>query len=1121
MKRTTGVLVAVLALFGMAMMWNFRGPATTSASSLERPHSNTASVAPPNTDRALSSPEPLPTATPKKAKGGTQSKSEPRANSVESEASKSSSNGDGDDEDPDLPSGAGNIDKESYLRQRAGHLAMLRGVTPGQPFDASLRIKAIKEMDQQEAQISGRNSFLGKLASFLGLAPTSVGVTWTEIGPMPLPSGANTFSGRTTAIAVHPTNANIAYVGTAQGGLYRTLDGGTNWTQLFESAQSLAIGAVAIAPSDTSIVYVGTGESNLSADSFFGVGLYRINNAETTADLTGPINPLVASTGINAFTGRAISKVLIDPSNPDKIFVSTTSGNSGNPSGGTVSVPAPRGIYRSFNATSASPSFTKLVVTTIPGDERAIIDMVLEPENPDNLICTVLGATSNSPNEGGVYRTQNASAASPTFSQTLPIFNDATATVESQRAELAINKVGGVVTVLVASGEAAPAPCGPAQAGLLRKSIDGGATWSSPLAGGNAFCGGQCFYNIALAIDPTNANNILLGGNVASSVSGNPCSRRIARSADGGTSFTNTPSTTHADSHVVVYAPSNPSIAYLGNDGGIFKSSDAGATWISLNNTQFSATQFQSLALHPIDREFMIGGTQDNGTELRRPDATWVMSDGGDGGYALIDQNATDTTNVTMYHTFFNNSSQIGFARSTNGSSWPNRFGCVSSGSSFTPNGITCSDLVLFYAPMALGPGNPNTLYFGTDRLYRSTDRGVTMSVVSQAPFTSPTSALTTIAISPQDDNVRIVGTRTGRVFATTTGANPLTEVTGASFTGSRAVGRAVIDPNNPNIAYVTFGGYGVTAGRHVWKTTNLGGGAATWVESGNGIPDVPVNAFVVDPQDSNNLFAGTDIGVYNSTDGGANWTPYGTGLPRVAVFDIAIQNPSRILRIATHGRGIWEITVTGTPAPSPSPTPTPTPPANDNFANRQVLPGCSGTVNSSNVNATREPGEPSHDPLGSNGGGSLWYQWTAPVTGSVNFTTAGSDYDTVLAVYTGDSFGSFNVIQKNDDVQDGIIRTSTITFTANAGTIYKIAVDGWNGERGNVALNWTQSGCTAAGYTVSGRVADGVDRGLAAKRTAKFAFTKSSPPPVSTCAARCPVMKSLPAPASIASPPV
>jgi hypothetical protein len=244
-------------------------------------------------------------------------------------------------------------------------------------------------------------------------------------------------------------------------------------------------------------------------------------------------------------------------------------------------------------------------------------------------------------------------------------------------------------------------------------------------------------------------------------------------------------------------------------------------------------------------------------------------------------------------------------------------YGCGFGG---IPNGITCpASAILFYAPMARGPGNPNTIYFGSDRLYRSADIGVTMPPVSQVLISGQ--AITTIAVAPTNDNARIVGVRNGHVFATTTGANPIPDVTNAGMPqpdpadtqGRRPVGRAIFDPTDANTAYVAFGGYGVTAGHHVWKTTNLAGGAATWFAAGTGIPDVPVNALAVDPAHPEILYAGTDIGVFVTYNGGVSWAPYSNGLPRVAVFDLGFFNGSeKVLRAATHGRGIWEITPTG-----------------------------------------------------------------------------------------------------------------------------------------------------------------------------------------------------------------
>ncbi len=147
------------------------------------------------------------------------------------------------------------------------------------------------------------------------------------------------------------------------------------------------------------------------------------------------------------------------------------------------------------------------------------------------------------------------------------------------------------------------------------------------------------------------------------------------------------------------------------------------------------------------------------------------------------------------------------------------------------------------------------------------------------------------------------------------------------------------------------------------------------------------------------------------------------------------------------------------TVAPPPPPPPPPAP-ANNDFANAQVIAGCSGSVNGTNIGANKQSGEQSHSPDGDAGGGSVWYHWQAPSNGSVTINTEGSTYDTLLAVYTGNSVNG-TAIAKNDDVDIGVILHSQVTFTASAGTVYKIAVDGWGGDAGSIELNWTQSSCT------------------------------------------------------------
>ncbi len=849
-----------------------------------------------------------------------------------------------DTDSADLPSFfKGLIDTEDYLRMRNAHNRRLRGLMDPS-FQPWRRNGAIYSTQQREQQLqdavatgSGDPAFVGPLApnTSAPIIPASLLAPWTPLGPSPIPNGQTTgvsqaVSGRVTVIAVHPTNENIVYVGTAQGGLYRSLNGGATWTPLTDNALSLAIGSIAIDPLDPTTLVVGTGEGNLSADSFFGVGVYVIKNADTTPQLLGPFNKDGANTDI--FTGRAITRVLVSPTDDNIVFVATTSGIGGIgadsiPSVITANLPS-RGLYRSTNFMSATPTFTKITVQPANAGNRGITDIVFGA-TPNILLAGVNGFSTGG-NDGGIWRTTNAFDPVPTFTNQV-VVGTAAATIQIR---LASNTVNGVTTILAATGEApATTPASPGNGsncgapGWVRRSTDGGVTFGLGLIQTSGFCNSQCFYDMAPAMDPTNSNIIYLGGSANADV--NPpratCRSNVLTRTLDGTNFSRIDTGLHADTHAVAVAPSNPNVVYFGSDGGVWRSSNQGTTWSSINTAGFNATQFQSIAVHPTDRNFSIGGTQDNGTPFLHPDGTWTRADFGDGGFALIDQSATDTTNVTMYHTYFNQTNNlIGFGRvTTTANAQDNGWGFLGCNGTVANNGFRCADTVLFYAPMTLGPGTPNTLYFGTDRLYRSINRGFTMTLVSQGPFQAGV-AVSAIGVSPQNDNVRIVGLRNGGIFATTTGANPLANVRSAAMP-AKYVSRAVIDPNNPNTAYVAFSGFGI-AGQQIWKTTNLNANPPTWTSAALGLPDVPFNGFVIDPLNSNMLYAGSDIGVFVSSDGGNTWNPFGTGLPRVAVFDMAFQGPNRLVRIATHGRGAWEnsaakaqalVTVAASPSPS------------------------------------------------------------------------------------------------------------------------------------------------------------------------------------------------------------
>ena len=184
------------------------------------------------------------------------------------------------DDDPDLPTGLGTpLDKAEYLRQREDFLSQrFDGATPQQIADGLA--EGLRQLRRQKSL----------------QAPFLSATSWTSIGPYPIPNGQTTttstaISGRVTAIVVHPTNPDLVYIGLAQGGVWRSVNGGLNWTPLFDDQATLAIGALALAPSNPEILYVGTGEPNGGADCYFGLGLYRIENASTTANVYGPFNP--------------------------------------------------------------------------------------------------------------------------------------------------------------------------------------------------------------------------------------------------------------------------------------------------------------------------------------------------------------------------------------------------------------------------------------------------------------------------------------------------------------------------------------------------------------------------------------------------------------------------------------------------------------------------------------------------------------------------------------------------------------------------------------------------------------------------------------------------------------
>jgi hypothetical protein len=298
-----------------------------------------------------------------------------------------------------------------------------------------------------------------------------------------------------------------------------------------------------------------------------------------------------------------------------------------------------------------------------------------------------------------------------------------------------------------------------------------------------------------------------------------------------------------------------------------------------------------------VDYQFpnrYYGGTQDNGTNrtLTGNLNDWQPIFGGDGFYVLVDP----SNNNYVYA----ESQYGGFGRSTNGG---NNF-------DYGLNGVSGSDRFNWSTPFIIDPSNPTKLYIGSNRVYRSTNRAVSWTPISPDLTNGPPSGnqvygtITTIASAPSDTNVVYVGTDDGNVWVTLSGGTSWTKI--STSLPVRWITRVAVDPDNAMTAYVTLSGYRYDEYLpHVFRTTDAG---ISWLDISSNLPDAPVNDIIVDPDSTERLFVGTDVGVFVSDNLGSIWNYLGEYLPNAPVTDLLLHNPTRTLIAATYGRSMYSI---------------------------------------------------------------------------------------------------------------------------------------------------------------------------------------------------------------------
>ena len=632
--------------------------------------------------------------------------------------------------------------QEWFYRQRA---------YPHVYIPARAHQRALKQLEQKVAEEEATRA---RLAAF---APAS-NPSWTFIGPQPIqtPYTAPIVSGRVTALAIDPGNVNTVYLGGAQGGIWKTTDGGTNWAPLTDTQPSIAIGSIALDPSNSSVIYVGTGEENFSGDSYYGAGILKsTNSGNNWTQLCGPFCGPVASDSYYG-GGAHIGGLAVHPTNGQILLAA-------------VALLFQDGVYRSINGGNSWAQ----VLSGNPGNS-----VLFDPTN-GNVAYASLGNAFSGGTEGVFKSTnggQNWMPANGTGANVLNLTN-------AGRVVLAMAS-SSPTTLYVAIVDV--------NTGALLgfyKTTDGATNWMR-LNSTPDYCTPQCGYDNVIAVQPTNPNVVFAGGAFTTT---------LVRSLDGGTTWTTLQSAQnfgflHADMHALAFFP-NGNTLYLGNDGGAYVTTQITATTPAFTalNSNLGLTQFYpGLSMHPTNANIAIGGTQDNGTVLYAGAVTWNNVACGDGGYAAIDFN----TPATMYAAC----QQISLFKSTaNGT-----FGSWNPAAS----GINSGDRVDFIPPLVMDPSNSQKLYFGTYRVYQTTNGASSWTAIS-ADLTGGDSffgVISTIAVAPSNSNTVYVGTMDNQVqVSTNVGSGASATWTNVSAgLPPRVITNVAVDPVTSTAAYAT-----------------------------------------------------------------------------------------------------------------------------------------------------------------------------------------------------------------------------------------------------------------------------------------------------------------------------
>jgi photosystem II stability/assembly factor-like uncharacterized protein len=699
-------------------------------------------------------------------------------------------------------------------------------------------------------------------------------LAWRPVGPVKI--GA-----RIEAIAIPSGNTGIIYAGVGSGNLWKTVNNGLTWRAIFEHESAFAIGDVAVSASQQNTVWVGTGEAQprYSGYAYPGTGVFKSTNGGDSW------------TNMGLAESHHIGKVLIHPTNPDVVYVAAMGHQwTSNPE---------RGVFRTRDGGAHWDHVLAI------NDTTGVVDLVMDPGDPNTLYAW--GWQIEAGTEGGLFKSQDGGGTWRHITAGLP-----TGVVGRAGIDVA-SGAANVLYLFLDNRGPSTVEGRPYAGGEVYRSDDRGEHWrkanTDDLYGVFTSFGWK-FTDVR--VDPRDSDHVyILGNHAFESFDRGATWRRI------GDRILRVHDTVgralHLDHHELVIDPANPDRLLLGNDGGLFMSYDAGASWLHLNN--IPVTQMYFVATDESTPYRIFAGTQDDAAIYGPSTASlddavpdpWrsVYLDRWTGGDSYV--TLPDPTDERFVYYEHQNGALMrmditGASILSGGPSSENLRPRVPRGA--PPLRFS------WYTPFFISPHNPRTLYIGGNQVMKTTDRGATWTAVSP-DLGDPagtdrsvvtTGAMTMLAESPLQPGLLAGGTEGGRVWLTTNDGGDWRRID--SGLPRKWVSRVIPSAHERSRLYVSFTGFRENDSTpYLFASSDLG---ATWQSIAANLPKESVNVIKEDPADADILYVGTDLGVYVSRDRGRTWESLSSTLPSTPVMDLTVQAREKELVIGTHGRGAW-----------------------------------------------------------------------------------------------------------------------------------------------------------------------------------------------------------------------